>query len=43
MMEGAAFSAGSTMARMAVNTALGGSSQHYPADSHQGDAQSVML
>lgn len=38
MVEGAALGAGSTMGRMAVNAIFGGSSQHSPAESKQGEA-----
>jgi hypothetical protein len=38
MAEGAAWSTGSTLARMSVNSLLGGSSQHHPVVNSEGRA-----
>jgi hypothetical protein len=38
MAEGAAWSTGSTLARMSVNSLFGGSSQHHPAVYNEGKA-----
>lgn len=43
MMEGASFGAGNAMAKMAVNSVFGGSSQHLPAEHNKGETKSSML
>jgi hypothetical protein len=45
VLEGAAFGAGSSIARMAVNSIFGGvpCSQHHAVDQIQGEEQSLML